>query len=208
MSLPKTIPLIVLPDCTLFPHALLPLYIFEPRYRAMLNEALRRDRFFSVGTLNSGCADPALATMISDDDIHPYSCAGIVRACVGGRDGTSRLILQGISRIRFTGWVQREPFRIARIEPVPSITCNRRAANRLVQQVISIARDFGHSDPAFVGQFDKQVGQLTDPEIIADVIGYNFLPRTADKLPLLGMPDVSDRLGYLLERLHGLQARD
>jgi Lon protease-like protein len=209
MSLPKTIPLIVLPDCTLFPHALLPLYIFEPRYRAMLAEALDRERFFSVGTLLSDDGNDVVAGgLVSDDDIHPYSCAGIVRACVGGSNGTSRLILQGISRIRFAGWVQREPFRVARIESVPTVTRNVRTANRLVRQVINIAREFGHSDPGFVEQFDKQFRHLTDPEIVADVIGYNFLPRTADKLPLLGMPEVDTRLGYLLERLHMLEASD
>jgi len=37
--LPKQLPVMPLPDAVLFPHALLPLYIFEPRYRNMLEHA-------------------------------------------------------------------------------------------------------------------------------------------------------------------------
>ncbi len=41
----------LLPDCTLFPHGGLPLHIFEPRYRRMLEESLEGDCFFAIGRL-------------------------------------------------------------------------------------------------------------------------------------------------------------
>ena len=48
VTLPEQLPVMPLPGAVLFPHALLPLYIFEPRYRKMLEHALQRDRMFSV----------------------------------------------------------------------------------------------------------------------------------------------------------------
>jgi hypothetical protein len=42
---------------------------------------------------------------------------------------------------------------------------------------------------------------LHDPEVIADVVGYNFLSRASDRQPLLGMSRVEDRLEYILNRL-------
>ena len=47
-DLPESVPVMVLPGVTLFPNALLPLYIFEPRYREMLEEALGSARIVAM----------------------------------------------------------------------------------------------------------------------------------------------------------------
>ena len=197
-SPPSTIPVILLAECNVFPHALLPLNIFEPRYRAMLALALEADRFMAVATLRVADDDEWDE---SDENIDPFSCAGLLRACVGQPDGTSRLILQGMSRIRITGWAQREPFRIARCEPVPSEIGDPDTAHQLARQTLARARTTLPADSPLAVQFDTQFGPLKDPEIIADVIGYNFLSRASDRQPLLGMIRVEDRLEYLLARL-------
>jgi len=54
MQLPDAVPVMTLPSATLFPQALLPLYIFEPRYRRMLVDALNTDRMFSVAMQKPG----------------------------------------------------------------------------------------------------------------------------------------------------------
>ena len=54
MQLPDAVPVMTLPSATLFPQALLPLYIFEPRYRRMLNDALNSNRMISVAMQKPG----------------------------------------------------------------------------------------------------------------------------------------------------------
>src|SRR5215471_18893756 len=54
MKIPREVPVMTLPNATLFPQALLPLYIFEPRYRQMLAEALHTNRMFSVAMQKPG----------------------------------------------------------------------------------------------------------------------------------------------------------
>ena len=51
IPLPDQVPVMPLPGALLFPHALLPLYIFEPRYQEMLEHALKEHRMFSVALL-------------------------------------------------------------------------------------------------------------------------------------------------------------
>jgi ATP-dependent Lon protease len=203
IRLPAFIPAIVLPECNLFPHALLPLNIFEPRYRAMLREALAKDRLFCVATLKQPGAG---GWHEGDENIHGFSCAGLVRAAVRRRDGTSRLILQGLQRIRFLEWSQREPFRLARMEPLPSLVRCADKADRLARQAMERARESVGSEPTLSRQFDRQFGELRDPEIIADVLGYNFLATASDRQPLLAMEIVEDRLAYVLHRLNSLPA--
>jgi Lon protease-like protein len=199
----KTIPLILLPECVLFPHALVPLYIFEPRYRAMLRYALTRERFFSIGTLKVSDGGPLNE---DDENIHEFSCAGMVRASVGQRDGTSRLILQGVGRIRFAEWLQREPFRIARVEPVPSRVKNVHGAGRLARRVIAVAREIHDGNASLPVAYDQRFGGVKDPELVADVIGFNFLRDVGTKIPLLGMSPVEQRLEYVLEKLEARPA--
>ena len=54
MEIPNAVPVMTLPSATLFPQALLPLYIFEPRYRQMLADMLRQDRMFTVAMQKPG----------------------------------------------------------------------------------------------------------------------------------------------------------
>ena len=99
----------ILPEATLFPQALLPLFIFEPRYRRMLAESLDTHRLFAVAMLKPG------ATRES-----PMGVAGLglIRASVQNPDGTSHLVLQGLTRIELEGVVRYRPYRVHRIRPL------------------------------------------------------------------------------------------
>src|SRR6201989_1199745 len=117
IALPDEVPVMPLPGALLFPHALLPLHIFEPRYQQMLEHALREQRMFSVAHIK-----PQRSQWKTTEDFFHVAGVGLIRACVGRNDGTSNLILQGLRRVRFTGFEQNGPFPIARIEPLESQT--------------------------------------------------------------------------------------
>ena len=87
---PDRIGMMILPCVSLFPGSLLPLYIFEERYREMTRLALAGNRMF------------AIAHALEDETIHPIGGLGIIRACVANPDGTSNLILQGVTRVEFS----------------------------------------------------------------------------------------------------------
>src|SRR5205823_13839692 len=111
VTLPKKVPVMPLPGALLFPHALLPLHIFEPRYREMLKHALAHHRMFCVALLK-----PHRAEWNSTGDFFDIASVGRIRACVERRDGTSNLILQVLERVRFSAYQQQAPFLIAMID--------------------------------------------------------------------------------------------
>ena len=94
MKLPREVPVMTLPNATLFPQALLPLYIFEPRYRQMLADALHSHRMFSVAMQQPGT---------KRESPSPVAGLGLIRVSVGHRDGTSHLVLQGLARVELEG---------------------------------------------------------------------------------------------------------
>src|SRR5438067_13844768 len=109
--LPEQAPVMPLPGAILFPHALLPLYIFEPRYRQMLAHALAHERMFCVALLR-----PERTELKDEEDSFDVATIGLIRACVGCGYGTSILILQRLQRLRFIPFLQLNPFTIADVE--------------------------------------------------------------------------------------------
>jgi Lon protease-like protein len=89
-DLPDQTDVMILPWVSLFPGTLLPLYIFEERYRDMTQAALTGNRMF------------AIAHTYDDTTIAPIGGLGVIRACVMNADGTSNLVLQGLSRVEFS----------------------------------------------------------------------------------------------------------
>jgi len=91
MKLPCEVPVMILPNATLFPQALLPLYIFEPRYRRMLADTLATHRMFCVAMQRPGSTRETPA---------PVAGLGLIRVAVEHKDATSHLILQGLPRVQ------------------------------------------------------------------------------------------------------------
>src|ERR1700712_860371 len=131
LPLPAALPVMVLPECHLFPNCLLPLYIYEERYRQMLTHALTADRMFCVG--NRDGVEPD-----GSDRISEYSTVGLVRCCVKQPNGPPQLLLLGLQRVRFKKWVQENPFRMAEIEPVPTIVEDEERVTKLRKQALEM----------------------------------------------------------------------
>src|SRR5579859_4425383 len=126
MKLPSEVPVMTLPNATLFPQALLPLYIFEPRYRKMLADSLSHERMFSVAMQKPGRKRETPSVVAG---------LGLIRVSVGHQDGTSHLILQGITRVELAETVSYKPYRIQRIRPLETPPSNNLVVDALLAKV-------------------------------------------------------------------------
>jgi Lon protease-like protein len=200
LNLPSEAPIMVLPGALLFPHALLPLYIFEPRYREMLAYALERDRIFCIGQARTGVEEPE-----GPEDFCDVAGLGLVRACVGREDGTSHLVLQGLARVRFRGFVQSRPFRVAQIQELNSLPADRVEAERAVSELRELCADVPIAGPEEREKFEEQLGNIDDPGVLGDIVAHTFLRDPQHRQDVLNTLDVEERLrmvtGYLREEL-------
>ncbi len=197
IDLPDTVPVMPLPGALLFPHALLPLYIFETRYRAMVEYALSAHRMFCVALI-----DPPRADWDSTGDFRHVATVGLIRACVGRGEGTSNLILQGLQRVRFSGFVQDEPFPIAEIEPLasrPARTAHE--AEALSNRVLELYEKFRSSGREFPAKVDRYLADLSDPEMLADLMAATFVSDALRRQELLEELSVPQRLRLVIEYL-------
>ena len=203
-----------LPNATLFPQALLPLYIFEPRYRQMLADALHSNRMFSVAMQKPGNSREIPA---------PVAGLGLIRVSVGHRDGTSHLILQGIARVELQEAVRYKPYRVQRIKPIETPPCDSVKVDALVAKVrelleerIDLGLPFpfpvmspekcGDSKTAPPPSFSPKeilnyLDSITDPEQAADLVSCAVLPGAVERQTILETVDVEARLKRLIHFL-------
>ena len=201
-----------LPNATLFPQALLPLYIFEPRYRHMLADALHSNRMFSVAMQKPGT---------ERESPSPVAGLGLIRVSVAHRDGTSHLILQGLARVELTETVRYRPYRVQRIRALHSPPCDNVKVDALVAKVrelleerINLGLPFpfpvmsskkmeqkqtasGFSSQDILNYLDS----IEDPEQTADLVSCAVLPGAVERQAILETVDVEARLQRLIRFL-------
>ena len=195
--LPKQLPVMPLPRAVLFPHALLPLYIFEPRYRQMLQHALQHHRMFCVTLIKPSCPD-----WHAPEDFFQLATVGLIRACVSRGDGTSNLILQGLQRVRFASFKQETPFPIAKIDLVEwrdATTVETEALGAKVLELYSNLKSNGRQLPV---KIDRYLAELRDLEMLADLIASTFVNDPLRRLRVLEERSLNQRLRFLIRYLH------
>jgi len=115
--LPATIPIFPLQDVVLFPNAARPLHIFEPRYRAMIADALEGDHIIGMILLQPGYE----AEYEGRPPIYEIGCAGIISDVEKLPDGRYNILLQGLVKFRVVSEDRSRPYRVAAVEPLPEV---------------------------------------------------------------------------------------
>lgn len=205
----------ILEDVVLFPQMMLPLYIFETRYRQMLTESLGGSRMFCVARKRPEAQEEC-----------PERVAGIglVRVALDHENGSSHLVLQGLTRVMLKSVGQFRTFPNYEIKPLETKIENEERLHALSDRVNQIARkllDGGEdNDPCMVpvmtssstsadGQDDgtgrakilEYLRYLDDPEQIGDLIASSLIRSCAMKQQLLTITSLEDRLDYLAKCL-------
>jgi Lon protease-like protein len=204
MKIPREAAVMTLPNATLFPQALLPLYIFEPRYRQMLADALHSSRMFAVAMQKPGN---------TRESPSPVAGLGLIRVSVRHRDGTSHLILQGVARVGLEEVVRYKPYRIHRIRSLEIPPCDSVAADALLAKVRELLEERVKlglplqfpSAPIHPGGSPKDIlkhlDSIADPEQAADQVCCAVLAGAAERQTLLETADVETRLRRLIQFL-------
>jgi len=184
IPLPQPMPAMVLPHCTFLPHGLVPLYIFEDRYRRMLQSALQGGRIFALAMRRGEEEDGG--------EISPVGTAGMIRACVRNPDGTSHLLLQGLRRVRFLRWHEDAGFPLADAEQLVTEVADPAACRERAERLVRLACALADTHGTLCQQLREHLSGLSDPEPVADIIAYNFI-RCPEQLQRIVEEPLLDR---------------
>lgn len=189
-----------LPSAVLFPHSVLPLHIFEPRYRALVRDALQTDRVMALAQLEPGWEGryggrPAM---------QPMMCAGLIIWHEEVEEGRYNILLQGVCRARMREELSSDkPYREVRAEIIEDFPYQGPEEEQLRQAIFELA---SRVPPSYAENL-LPVTARASGGMLADVVAAAVVPETERRQELLCELDVQRRLTGVLGDVGELIAR-
>jgi uncharacterized protein len=191
---PFQVPIFPLPEVVFFPETVLPLHVFEPRYRRMIADCLAGDRRLAVVMLRSGWERDYQGR----PPVHGVAGVGEIMQAERLADGRYNILLDGRSRARIEEELSLErPYRTVRAQPLPD---KLRQADRasLAERLASLRGTHAKLLDALGQGHADVVGRLTiagaGPGAVVDRIVSAVVPDAAVRQRILEAVDVSERL--------------
>lgn len=187
--LPESLPLFPLPGVALFPDLPLPLHIFEPRYRAMLKDALAGSGFIGIVQIRPGQEGVP-------SPIFSIGCAGRIEGVAELPGGRSNIVLRGVSRFHIDEELpEGRPYRVARVSPLIEKILDEEALNQSLARVL-------HE----IGQIDEGMSLLARTDEAPKALVVNMLAQLLplgdlERQSLVEAATVDDRARLLAEIL-------
>ncbi len=189
----RELPLFPLPDVVLFPQEVLPLHIFEPRYRMLLRTVMQEDRRFGIIRW-----DPQNQRMAE------VGCCAEILHCQTQDDDRSNIVTMGQQRFRVLDIVREAPFRVGLVSWIQDeVDQSRDDLDKLAANVGQALRDVVELTGKLVGKPTPLPSDLPDlPRELSFWIGAHLGGPVADhQQALLEMTDTAERLQQEYELL-------
>ena len=187
----------------LFPSLVLPLHIFEPRYRALIRDVLAGDQEFGVCLIERG------SEVGGDDARLGVGTVAHVQEAAELPDGRWAVVTVGTRRIRVDGWLADDPYPRAEVRdhpdppPDPAELTLLPAVEAQLRSALAKAAELGErTTPATVELSDDPVlasHQMSALAPIATIDQYALLAATSVGMRLAALDDALRSAGELLD---------
>lgn len=198
------IPIFPLPDLVFFPETLLPLHVFEPRYRQMVADCLGGDRRLAMVMLKPGWE----AGYYGRPPVHEVAGAGEIVWHEPLPDGRSNILLRGVARVRIAEELPpARPYRVVRAEILED-RYPPGGPGTLAERIETLKASYLRL-LALLGQTHADLlGELGDAPAAAviDRIASTAIPDAAVRQRVLETLDVAERLELVASSLLDLTA--
>jgi Lon protease-like protein len=199
------IPIFPLPNVTFFPQTLLPLHVFEPRYRKMTANCLSGDRLMGVSLLKEGwqkdyfgrppiCKTFGVGKIVDHEQL---------------KDGRYNIILEGLFRVRLIEEYPTKQYRTARAQVIqdPPIDHCRAQISQVMKDLQTVTGRIAHLMPATREPILAALSSHPHPLIIASQLASALVLDAYDRQSILEQDDPMRRLGLIQIQLRNLAAQ-
>ena len=192
IKIPGVVPAMTLQDVVLFPKAMMPLRIFEEKYRQMLDDVLRGDRMFALVGSHEDIGLPR-------QDLFDIATVGLIRVSKKHEDGTSFVLLQGVQRVKIRSIHAEEPYFMLNVEPIEtevdiSTPTLREKLTLQLERNKKLGGDVTDEMLDFLSPLENDV-------TFVDLAAYSLCKETLRKQAMLEASNASMRANMLIEDL-------
>ncbi|MGC8785305.1 MAG: LON peptidase substrate-binding domain-containing protein, partial [Armatimonadota bacterium] len=163
--IPTQLPLVPVRDQVYFPQMVFPLFVGRERSVRALEEAMEGDRLIALAAQKEVITEEP-----EPEDIYSVGIAAEVLQVLRMPDGTLRLMLQGVDRIRITRYVQTEPFILVAVEPLHSEKQHDLEIEALMGIVVSLFEQLVNAGKNIPPEVLLSVSNQSDPERVINTV--------------------------------------
>jgi ATP-dependent Lon protease len=196
VEIPATLAVLPLKETVIFPQSVSPLAIGQERSIRLVDDTLEGERMLALVTVKDKDVDQP-----GWDDLYEIGTAAVVHKMIRVPDGTLRILVQGVGRIRLQHHIQDDPYLVGEFEVVPDVveeTPELEALTRSVQdefaRLISLV-------PYLPSELELAAANVDDPGALSHLVVSTLRLKTEEKQALLEQPDASNRLRDVLRIL-------
>ena len=194
--IPDVLPVLPLRETIVFPLTAFPLAVGQPRSVRLVDDVMRTNRLLAL----SAQRDPKVEAA-TIEDLHSIGTVGSILQLGRAPDGSVRLMVQGIERIRLLDRIANDAYLVARIEVASDRIEQTTEAEALRSAVVDIFRRLVEVSPDLPNELAATVATVTDPRhvayLVASVVPIDFAARQK----LLEIDPVSAKLRRLVDIL-------
>jgi len=194
MDVKITLPLLPLRDIVVFPSMVIPLFVGRDKSISALNEVMKKDKkIILVTQKNSEIDDP------KKTDIFMYGCEGSILQLLKLPDGTVKVLVEGIKRVKILDFKDNEKF----------ITCEYSILNEVIDKdedlyplaatALRRLEKLTSINKKITGETINTIKQLNDPSQIADNIASHITATISEKQQIFETVDVKKRLNAIIK---------
>lgn len=189
------LPIFPLPNVVLFPHTVLPLYVFEPRYKQMVSEALEEGNPIGMALLLPGWENDYYGSPA----IFETGGMGVITEHEELGEGEYNILLSGRRRYRVVDEVRENPYRVARVQLLDDPLPNRQVMTEAGEELARRFRDLTHENPP--SQPGLEVLETLDFATLVNSICSSLNLSVYDRQHLLELDGLRARAEKILEIL-------
>jgi uncharacterized protein len=193
-----------LPNVQLFPHALLPLHVFEPRYRELVRDCMAGDQVMAVAALEPGFEE----RYHERPSVRAVCGVGRVIAYDPQSDGRSNILLRGFTRARIVEELPPEhAYRLVRAEALEDLYHPGADLGGAVSTLLVLADQLAARLPSGTETLRTLARSQREPGALADVLAAALVTEPDERQALLENVDVAERVEALNAHLGAVLAR-
>jgi ATP-dependent Lon protease len=186
---PRELPLLPLRETVVFPESMTPLAIGQERSIQLIDDVVAGDRMLALVTARDAEIDQP-----GFDDLYPVGTAAVVHKMIRVPDGTLRVLVQGLRRVRLVRNVQTDPYLIGEFEEVPDEVVETPELEALTRNVQSLFARIIGLVPYLPEELQLAAANVEDPSALCHLVASTLRIKTDDKQRLLEIVNVEERL--------------
>jgi ATP-dependent Lon protease len=191
-ELPGELPVLPLRDTVVFPDTMIPLTVGQERSIKLIDEVLANDRLLVL----VASKDPEVE-LPGPDLLYGVGTVALAHKMVKLPDNTMRILVQGLQRVKITGFTAEEPYLKASIERLEDVVVESKEVDALRANLLSVFSRIVSLVPYLPEELEMAAANVEEPGALAFLVASTMRIKTEDKQELLEEADVEQRLRKL-----------